>query len=69
MANNSGPSKSERAGSACVRELQTSTAVRRSDSGQMSVSIGDVSQTEAFKRNLEALGRIRRMAKATAAGR
>lgn len=46
-----------------MSELQTLGVVKRSDSGQLSVSIGDVSKTESFKRDLETLGRIRRLAK------
>ena len=52
-----------------VGELEAGNAVKRSDSGQLSVSIGDVSKTETFKRDLEALGRIRRLAKAVPIGR
>ena len=46
-----------------MSELQTLGVVKRSDSGQLSVSIGDVSKTESFKRDLETLGRIRRLTK------
>ena len=52
-----------------VGELETGNAVKRSDSGQLSVSIGDVSKTETFKRDLDPLGRIRRLTKAVSVGR
>ncbi len=34
-------------------------AVKRSDTGQLSVSISDLSKTETFRRDLDALIRIR----------
>jgi hypothetical protein len=52
-----------------VGELEAGKAVRRSDSGQLSVSIGDVSKTESFRRDLKTLGRIRLLAKANPVGR
>jgi hypothetical protein len=56
-------------GSDMVGELESARAVRRSASGQMSVSIADVSKTQSFKRDLKTLGRIRELAKTTTAGR
>lgn len=66
----SAKSPTRRAGPASVvGELEAGKAVRRSDSGQLSVSIGDVSKTEAFKRDLKTLGRIRLLTKANPVGR
>lgn len=52
-----------------VGELESARAVRRSASGQMSVSIADVSKTQSFKRDLKTLRRIRELSKTTTAGR
>jgi hypothetical protein len=52
-----------------VGELESARAVRRSASGQMSVSIADVSKTQSFKRDLKTLVRIRELAKTTTAVR
>lgn len=45
-------------------ELEAANAVKRSDSGQLSVSIDAVSKTDSFKRDLETLARIRALAQA-----
>jgi hypothetical protein len=56
-------------GSDTAGELESAGAVRRSASGQLSVSIADVSKTQSFQRDLKTLGRIRELAKTTTAGR
>jgi hypothetical protein len=50
-------------------DLEKKGAVKRSASGQLSVSLVDVSQTASFQRNLTALGRIRRQLTKAAAAR
>lgn len=44
-------------------------AIKRSDTGQLSVSITDLSKTETFKRDLDALIRIRQRSEAPTSGR
>ena len=45
-------------------ELAAAGAVKRSGSGQLSVSIDAVSKTDAFRRDLQTLARIRELAQA-----
>ncbi len=50
-------------------DVDFANAVKRSDSGQLSVSIEDVSKTPSFKRDLETLARIRQRAESGSSGR
>lgn len=50
----SGPPRNNRQGDRAFAE-----AVKRSDTGQLSVSIDDLSKTQSFKRDLDVLRRIR----------
>jgi hypothetical protein len=44
-------------------------AVKRSDTGQLSVSIDDLSKTPSFKRDLDVLRRIRERSETPTSGR
>ena len=60
----SGPSTHE-----AVAELESVNAVKRSPSGQLSVSLEEVSKTRAFRRDLQILGRIRQFVRTSASNR
>lgn len=49
-----------------VVDLETKGAVKRSASGQLSVSLDDVSKTPTFRRDLRTLTRIRELVKVSA---
>ena len=50
-------------------DLAAAGAVKRSSSGQLSVSIDAVSKTDSFQRNLQTLARIRELVQAGPVGR
>jgi hypothetical protein len=50
-------------------ERDFAEAVKRSDSGQLSVSIDDLSKTQSFKRDLDVLRRIRERSETPTSGR
>ena len=50
-------------------EREFAEAVKRSDTGQLSVSIDDLSKTRSFKRDLDVLRRIRERSETPAFGR
>lgn len=50
-------------------ERDFAEAVKRSDTGQLSVSIDDLSKTQSFKRDLDVLRRIRERSETPTSGR
>jgi hypothetical protein len=50
-------------------EREFAEAVKRSDTGQLSVSIDDLSKTQSFKRDLGVLRRIRERSETPTSGR
>ena len=64
-----GPKPSTGAPATSQEDRDFAEAVKRSDTGQLSVSIDDLSKTKSFKRDLDALRRIRERSETPASGR